>query len=524
RVFERLATATLDGAAARVLAEELELPGLGRKDCGEALDLMVASLGELSVSTLDSLYFRMTCALQVELGLADVPDVAALEEARVADVRRSALQEALEGLASESWEELLALLGRLHGGASRRAVGRSLDRLLLDLYESFREAPNREVWGRLEVPEDVTDEAAAAAAREMESALAGSGPGPLRRALAADLERVRDEDWLRLVAAGLGPVLLREGDRLRYRGARVPPAWRSFYAPLLERARHRLLARAKERTVATWELLAHFDHHFRAAKRGAGLLLFGDLAGELAAWLQRGREDAVEDLYYRLDGRIVHLLIDEFQDTSRDQWAVLRPVAKEIRSYGDGSRSFFCVGDPKQAIYGWRGGCADLLDDLETDLGLEGAVETLDLSYRSATTVLEAVNAVFGALRDLPCLAGHDEAVAAWSEGFRRHSSARPEAPGYVEMRTGGRGEEHAAATAVRLGVLADRWPGAELAVLVPTNRQVALHLDALRSAGLPAAGFGGSRIVDDAAVSLLVAALRLAERPGDRLSAFHLH
>jgi ATP-dependent helicase/nuclease subunit A len=63
---------------------------------------------------------------------------------------------------------------------------------------------------------------------------------------------------------------------------------------------------------------------------------------------------------YRLDCKLDHWLLDEFQDTSDLQWEVLRNLADEILQDASGQRSFFYVGDVKQAIYGWRGGNARL--------------------------------------------------------------------------------------------------------------------------------------------------------------------
>jgi ATP-dependent helicase/nuclease subunit A len=79
---------------------------------------------------------------------------------------------------------------------------------------------------------------------------------------------------------------------------------------------------------------------------------------------------------HRLDGTIDHLLLDEFQDTSPEQWSVLRPLAQHaaagqfqtsagqaLPGSGDGPEpTFFCVGDTKQAIYGWRGGVSAIFD------------------------------------------------------------------------------------------------------------------------------------------------------------------
>ena len=75
---------------------------------------------------------------------------------------------------------------------------------------------------------------------------------------------------------------------------------------------------------------------------------------------------APERLAFRLDGGIRHVLLDEFQDTSPSQWRVLRSLAQSVTAKGGGS--FFCVGDAKQAIYGWRGGVAEIFDALDGEL------------------------------------------------------------------------------------------------------------------------------------------------------------
>ena len=64
---------------------------------------------------------------------------------------------------------------------------------------------------------------------------------------------------------------------------------------------------------------------------------------------------------FRLDSSYDHWLLDEFQDTSRLQWQALRDLVDEVIQSDSGRRSFFYVGDTKQAIYSWRGGDPRLL-------------------------------------------------------------------------------------------------------------------------------------------------------------------
>ena len=101
-------------------------------------------------------------------------------------------------------------------------------------------------------------------------------------------------------------------------------------------------------------------------------------------------------LYFRLDGHINHLLIDEFQDTNVIQYEIILPIITEIVSgYGqNGLGSFFYVGDTKQSIYKFRGGKKELLDKLGEKFE-QILVENLPSNYRSLKALVKFNNAVF---------------------------------------------------------------------------------------------------------------------------------
>ena len=101
-------------------------------------------------------------------------------------------------------------------------------------------------------------------------------------------------------------------------------------------------------------------------------------------------------LYFRLDGRINHLLIDEFQDTNVIQYEIILPLITEIVSgYGqNGLGSFFYVGDTKQSIYKFRGGKKELFDKLGDDFS-QIDIENLPSNYRSLKALVKFNNAVF---------------------------------------------------------------------------------------------------------------------------------
>lgn len=101
-------------------------------------------------------------------------------------------------------------------------------------------------------------------------------------------------------------------------------------------------------------------------------------------------------VYFRLDGRISHLLIDEFQDTNVLQYKILKPLIAELVS-GKGVkefRSFFYVGDKKQSIYKFRNTQKELFDVLQSDFK-QIKRQILDTNYRSKEELVSFVNEVF---------------------------------------------------------------------------------------------------------------------------------
>ncbi|MEA3522216.1 MAG: RecB-like helicase [Campylobacterota bacterium] len=124
-----------------------------------------------------------------------------------------------------------------------------------------------------------------------------------------------------------------------------------------------------------------------------GELSFDDITS-FVYYLLKERIDS-EFLYFRLDSKIEHLLLDEFQDTSIIQFDILRPIIEEILS-GQGINeggSFFFVGDVKQSIYRFRGGVSALFGEVAAHDAI--TLKPLVTNYRSDRAVVEFVNTIF---------------------------------------------------------------------------------------------------------------------------------
>lgn len=131
-------------------------------------------------------------------------------------------------------------------------------------------------------------------------------------------------------------------------------------------------------------------------KKEQNMLTYSDISNAVYYMLATDNTKIDKDyLYFRLDGRINHLLIDEFQDTSISQWLTLKPLAEEAMAglgQHDKVGSFFYVGDPKQNIYRFRGGSSSLFRLLLKEYKDKLSSKTLDTNYRSGKNIVDIVN------------------------------------------------------------------------------------------------------------------------------------
>ncbi|MFP6269785.1 RecB-like helicase [Helicobacter pylori] len=121
---------------------------------------------------------------------------------------------------------------------------------------------------------------------------------------------------------------------------------------------------------------------------------FDAIKDKVHALLNGYEELPAEFFYFRLDSKIAHILIDEFQDTSLNDYKILAPFIDEIKA-GIGQakwhRSVFFVGDVKQSIYGFRGSFSSLFESVAKDF----YHDNLQFNHRSAPLIINYVNTIF---------------------------------------------------------------------------------------------------------------------------------
>ena len=166
----------------------------------------------------------------------------------------------------------------------------------------------------------------------------------------------------------------------------------------------------------------HYVEIFQLLKREMRLLDFTDLEWKCYQLLQHA--DNAHWVQYKIDQRIDHLLIDEFQDTNPTQWHLLSPILEEIAANPEQRpRSVFLVGDEKQSIYSFRRANPALQAQASEWLAqhLYATAAPLDFSRRSSSAIIQCVNAIF-----------EQDEVKRIMTGFTTHGTHLDTLPGKV--------------------------------------------------------------------------------------------
>ena len=179
------------------------------------------------------------------------------------------------------------------------------------------------------------------------------------------------------------------------------------------------------KTSSAWYLAGnHLLEHFQKIKKEQRSLDFNDL--EWQTYLLLNKSNNALWVQYKLDQRIEHLLVDEFQDTNPTQWRLLLPLLEEMAASEDErQRSVFIVGDEKQSIYRFRRAEPRLFIAAEKWLKNNLGATTCPLthSWRSSPAIINFINKIF-------C----QDQFKALLPGFIEHSTHKKNLSGKVTL------------------------------------------------------------------------------------------
>jgi ATP-dependent exoDNAse (exonuclease V) beta subunit len=551
RVLLRLAKATIDDQWLTQLQRELQPLKIQREHCQYQLARLCANLHRFRVSTLDSFYSQLAKSFSLELQLP--PGWRLADPYAETQLRDLAIQRLFE---AQDHDQLKTLLSMLFKGELDRSIQSQIREVVKNGYGLFR-VTQAEAWTPIAAPKSPSSADVDRAFQELQAVPVENqkwkgAVQTLGRLIAA-------QDWEAILKQTLVQAIVPDDETQVPTYNRVQLTWPAIQSvnTIAQAAMSRELGLRREQSEATYQLLAAYDQQLNLVKRSTRTLTFDDIAFRLSQWFQatqsrdssgdppvalnvspKGRQTQLARVSWRMDSRVDHLLLDEFQDTSPVQWEIVKPFAEAIAREGlRRDRSFFCVGDTKQAIYGWRGGVAEIFESVGSQLP-HVQDRPLVTSYRSSPVITEFVNEVFRNLDRHPSKQyGIGHAVAdAWQRDFPEHQTARSES-GYVQFCNGpekkraNRNEEEIEDSdetllgwmAEEIESLARRAPHISIGVLARTNKDVANLIGFLRDRQLDASQEGGNPLTDSAAVELVLSLFHMADHPGDSVCAFHV-
>ena len=562
-ILNKLARAAADDEAAAQLARDIGRTELGRPDFRRMLRAVVDAMHRLRLGTLDGFFARIARAFPLELGLTGEFEVLQEHAARIE--RRRVLQRMFArapGGLDAAQREFIEAFKRATFGTQEKQLALRLDGFLDEHQEKFLAAPVAALWGEPGriwpggcewlVPSD----------KKLGDALAALRDALARRGLPEKQQKRWDDFFDALPGWSPGAPL---PDPVEYILKNALAVWSDLRrgcaemtverkklalapdecAELATIVRHLVCAefcRRLEITRGIHTVLRGYESVYHDAVRRSGKLTFADVQRLLQPdaserVLAQGADQPLPSadaagqrllIDFRLDGQFDHWLLDEFQDTSFGQWSVLRNLIDEAVQDPAGKRTFFCVGDVKQAIYTWREGDPRLFREIFDHYNRAApgmiAEQHLVKSWRSAPPVIEMVNAVFRR-GDVLSTLFPGPAAEAWNREWRDHESARPKLSGHAAWFHCADEAARFARTVELLHEIAPLERGLECAVLTQTNATATLLADYLRrEGGIPALAESDLHIgTDNPLGATLLALVQVAAHPGDTLAREHV-
>lgn len=516
RIFQRLATAASSEIQASELSAQLKSELISAQQFGNALSFLASRMHRINVSTLDAYFSKLLTNHAYEFGMGS--DWTIATSGQQAAQKQRAIIELLRQLSATDSAKLMRFINK---GKYNRSILGSLERTVSNLVSLFYQSPatawhsnlSGESTTKLLNAEQISD-----AITDIVDQTENDECASFLKTVTADLVILRSNDWDTALEGGLFKKII-AGDHTFSR-KQLPASLVAAYLPLTEHVISLKTLELDNQTQATFTILSQYIAILDRIKRKSKRLEFGDVT----RLLNQGGSGL--DSTFRMDGTIDHLLLDEFQDTSLPQWQIVEPLALSITRKLEGS--FFCVGDIKQAIYGWRGGRREIFDRLESTLN-DISPKTLEESYRSSKVVVDFVNDVFNNLESHPNPRDHAGTLSRWQTDFVPLIPVL-EHDGYVEYVNSdtGRNKIERLESCLSLAVdktemLLDANREMEIGILVRTNESIAMLIHLLAARGIASSEDGGNPLSHYSAVQLIIAALTLIEHPENTISQFHV-
>ena len=560
RVIAKLREAAEDEKSRLGLCERLKLDPakFDQKKFREMLRQALLSSNRLTMGTLDGFFAKLVNNFPLEVGL-NTGSATTVPDQQVTSLRLKALQTVIERLDGPSAATMLAGLKDYNDGMEVANPLESMAEMAKDYHELVVSCDDPSLWGNETLIWPGAKPCWAGFATKVDAAkewavvaaYAGRQFGADPAEWPTDFQDLAEAAVSARTTNGIANGLVdffshvfevepgRPTTIFHHEAIDVDATTADAIRNLLLRTVDQLVTARLKQTKALHRCLSAYEKVYDETNRRSGLLGFSDYV----TLLTKADPFKKEEIEYRLDCSIKHWLLDEFQDTSTSQFAVLsRNIDEIIQTPED--RTVFVVGDLKQSLYEWRSGNRKLLGNLHARIGANkefGENLNLDATRRCAPAVLALVNETLG---------HHEErdfgrfyspiAVRDWSATFNPQSAVvEPGKPGkkgdasWVRMTRPAGTKEHedpisqaawiAAHIKATPGLLGDSGrlaSGLTCAILVSKNSHAAQITEVLRQNGIEATDEAKSPVIEDNPVTGgLLALIQATAHPDNGLA-----
>lgn len=561
RILLMAAQACLDNGLRGELSQNVGR-NISSDEMKDILRRLVKGMNQIRACSLDSFFNRIAQCFPYELGFK--PGWKILDNFAENSLRWDALQRTL----ALNPQNTPTLLRQLWKGETQSDLASEIFNQMTDLY-SLKRKTSIEAWEEIQkIPLHgyLTEEDISNILAVLDSALFQGNMKPsLDEKIREIIPKIQANDWYGLLDKTLFKNALDAKDGIfKFKKAVVGPP--EVSDAIIKLAKHAVMVYfglIKEQTYAVHELISRFSSIYDKNKIQANGFSFEDVTCYVAKYIEKLNGN-LQSLSWRMNMSINHLLLDEFQDTSIDQWHIFQPFGKHC-TQKDGC-SFFCVGDVKQAIYRWRNGRPEIFDAIEKNLkGIEH--ENSNVSWRSAPEIIDCVNRFFLDPVKNPASnpANQDAAQApvspvrnyldktaleAWDKWAYEEHKASPKSqnyPGYWEIsvmpeknaKDSSNSANHDSESEDEVSDSDDvqlRWVAQRIAelyrklgnvhqigVLFRKNKKIPQLAEFLRQLGVPVSEEGKTNLANSNSVRLILSLLTLMDFPDNTFAWFHV-
>jgi len=537
RVITRLLDAILNADGPGALQNSLNLNILLNQEAVmKTLRNLLQEQDRIRISTLDSFFVSLGQGFFTEFGLPNNWRIADTWESE--RIEESAIEQTIRSLGKEDMSAIMSLIS---GNAQASQVRKFLLRQIRDLYQEFLTAPPK-YWGIIEEEIDPNNNQLEVCEALKKSSQLKIDGKPLNGHLINQINPIIDDlensRWEMILEREFCNKVSLQGIDT-YHNKQIPFEIIESVTFAVELARAEVIKSIQAQSIGYAAILSKFQFELFTRSVSEGTLSFRELAYCLST---QANSIKTQDVFYRLDSIISHLLLDEFQDTSTLQWGTLEPLASEIISKASTEHTFLAVGDVKQAIYSWRGGTAELFDELTKEYpSLGDDPLELNKTYRSYPGIVDFINTLFLDLASNPAISELAEVTSSWNRNFHRHESSKSEQCGIISVKSIEistpddqiETKTNPSKSEIEVEILKQLHQDLEplyhnqkihsIGILCRTNTQIQKIERFLRNLSIPTSGAGGEPLSHSRIIQLFISLTSLADHPDDTLAYAHI-